>query len=253
MFFTLEKITQFLILPPSGLLILMAIGFLIVGKKRILGVLCIASGFILLYGMCINPVSDALIKPLESAYPPLRDTEKINARAIVVLGGGVRDVSWLGLGAQPGFYSLERMVKGVELYWKTHIPLMFVGGSGDPARPDLKEATAMAHTAMSLGVPGRDIRIENNAKNTLESAKALKRVLNGDRIILVTSAYHMKRAVAFFKKQGFDVIPAPTGYFEEQRPLTGYSFIPGIDNLYASSAALSEYLSFRWYALRGEL
>jgi uncharacterized SAM-binding protein YcdF (DUF218 family) len=253
MFFTLARIIQSLILPPSGLLILMAIGFLIVGKKRILGVLCIASGFILLYGVCINPVSTALIKPLESAYPPLRDTEKIDAKAIVVLGGGVRDVSWLGLEAQPGFYSLERMVKGVELYGKTHIPLMFVGGSGDPARPDLKEATAMAHTAMRLGVPGRDIRIENNARNTLESARALKRVLNGDRIILVTSAYHMKRAVAFFKKQGFDVIPAPTGYFEERRPLTGYSFIPGIDNLYASSAALSEYLSFRWYALRGDL
>ncbi len=132
MFFTLARITQSLILPPSGLLILMAIGFLIVGKKRILGVLCIASGFILLYGVCIDPVSTALIKPLESAYPPLRDTEKIDAKAIVVLGGGVRDVSWLGLEAQPGFYSLERMVKGVELYKKTHIPLMFVGGSGAP-------------------------------------------------------------------------------------------------------------------------
>lgn len=253
MFFTAAKITQSLILPPSGLLILMAVGFLIVGKRRILGALCIASGFILLYGMCIDPVSDALIKPLESGYAPLRDGQKMDARAIVVLGGGARDVSWLGLEAEPGFFSLERTVRGVALYGKLHIPLMFAGGSGDPGRPDLKEAAAMAHTAVSLGVPARDIRIENNARNTVESAKALKRVLNGGRIILVTSAFHMKRAEAFFKKQGFDVIPAPTGYFEERRPLTAYSFIPHIDNLYVSAAALSEYLSTRWYALRRDL
>jgi uncharacterized SAM-binding protein YcdF (DUF218 family) len=253
MSYTILRIAQSLILPPSGLLILMAVGFLIVEKRRILGFLCIASGFFLLYALCLGPVSDALIRPLENMYPPLTDTGNIHARAIVVLSGGVRDPSLPGLEPEPADASLERLVQGVVLYRKLRIPLVFVGGSGDPARPELKEADAMAHTALGLGVPARFIHVENSARNTLESARALKRLLESSRVILVTSAYHMKRAVAFFKKQGLDVVPAPTDYRAERRTLTGYSFIPRLDNLYASSAALSEYLSYRWYGMRGDL
>jgi uncharacterized SAM-binding protein YcdF (DUF218 family) len=139
------------------------------------------------------------------------------------------------------------------LYRKLRIPLLFVGGSGDPGRPALQEAEAMAHTAISIGVPAKDVRVENSPRNTLESAKAVKRLLKNGRVILVTSAYHMKRSVAFFKKQGFDVVPAPTGYRTERRALTGYSLIPRLENLSSSSFALSEYLSYRWYAMRGEL
>jgi uncharacterized SAM-binding protein YcdF (DUF218 family) len=141
----------------------------------------------------------------------------------------------------------------VVLYRKLRIPLLFVGGCGDPGRPALREAEAMARTAISIGVPAKDIQVENSARNTLESAKAVKRLLKNSRVVLVTSAYHMKRSVAFFKKQGFDVVPAPTGYRAERRALTGYSFIPHLDNLASSSCALSEYLSYRWYAMRGDL
>jgi uncharacterized SAM-binding protein YcdF (DUF218 family) len=253
MFFTLTKIVQSLILPPSGLLILMAIGFLIVGKKRILGVLCIASGYLLLYGMCISPVSNALIQPLESMYVPFVVAKNIDVQAIVVLSGGARDASGPGLGPVPDSYSLERLVYGVALYRKLLIPLMLIGGSGDPGRPDLLEAEAMARTAISIGVPAKDIVVESSVRNTLESAKAVKRLLKNGRIILVTSAAHMKRSVAMFKKQGFDVIPAPTGYRTERRALSGYSFMPHIENLATSSLALSEYLSYRWYAMRGDL
>jgi uncharacterized SAM-binding protein YcdF (DUF218 family) len=253
MSFAIVRITQSLILPPSGLLILMAVGFLIVEKRRILGFLCIAAGFFLLYGLCLDPVSNSLIRPLESMYPPLTDTGNIHARAIVVLSGGVRDPSLPGFEPEPTDVSLERLVKGVELYRKLRLPLVLVGGSGDPARPELKEADAMARTALGLGVPARHIHVENSARNTLESAVALKRLLESGRIILVTSAYHMRRAVAFFKKQRFDVVPAPTGYRAERRTLSAYSFIPRLDNLYSSSAAVSEYLSYRWFSMRGAL
>jgi len=253
MFFKLTKIAEWLILPPSGLLILMAMGFLVVGKKRILGMLCIASGFFLLYGMCIDPVSNALIQPLESMYAPLVDTKNIDAQAIVVLSGGVRDPKVPGLFAEPDDYSLERLVYGVALYRKLRIPLLLVGGSGDPGRPELLEAEAMARTATSIGVPSKDIIIESSPRNTLEGAKAVKRLLKKSSIILVTSAAHMKRSVAMFKKQGFDIVPAPTGYRTDRRPLTGYSFIPRVENLASSSLALSEYLSYRWYSLRRDL
>jgi uncharacterized SAM-binding protein YcdF (DUF218 family) len=253
MFFTLTRIAQALILPPSGILILMAVGFLIVGKKRVLGMLCIASGFLLLYGLCISPVSSAIIQPLECLYAPFVDTKNIDVQAIVVLSGGARDASVPGLQPEPDDSSLERLVYSVALYRELRIPLLLVGGSGDPGRPDLLEAEAMARTAISIGVPAKDIVVESTARNTLESAKAVKRLVKNRRIILVTSAAHMKRSVAMFKKQGFDIIPAPTGYRTDRRALTGYSFIPRLENLRTSSLALSEYLSYRWYAMRGDL
>jgi uncharacterized SAM-binding protein YcdF (DUF218 family) len=78
-------------------------------------------------------------------------------------------------------------------------------------------------------------------------------MLNEKRIILVTSAYHMKRSVALFRKQGIEVVPAPVGFRSEQRPLTFFSFIPSIGNLSSSSLALAEHLSLRWYSMTGDL
>lgn len=254
MIFTITRVLQIVLLPPGIFLILMAIGFLIKKDCRLLGKLLIASGFLLLYLVSIGPVADALIKPLENAYHPLTGTEtKIKADAIVVLSGGVRDISWLGLAPEPSEVSLERVVEGVRLFRFTHLPMMLVGGSGDPTKDAISEAEAMARTASGLGIAGKDMTVVGKARNTLESARAAKRVLKGKRIILVTSAFHMKRAAGLFKKQGFDVIPAPCGYRGEQRALSFISFIPRADNLYDSSTALNEYLSLAWYTMSRDL
>lgn len=252
MIFIFTRIVQCLILPPASLLILMFVGFLLVSKKRVLGILCIGTAFILLFGLSTTVVSEYLIEPLENVYPPLKDT-RVDASAIVVLSGGVRDLAWVGLVSEPSEVSMGRTVKGVSLYRTLHIPLLFVGGNGKPVKQETKEAPAMAHVARDLGVPLNDVRVEATARNTAESAVAVKRMLARRRIILVTSAYHMKRAVPLFRKQGFDVIPAPTGYRAERQPATWYSFVPSSDNLYSSAVALSEYISYQWYSWRGDL
>jgi len=136
----------------------------------------------------------------------------------------------------------------------------------------------MAHTALNLGVSMDDVIVENKSRNTLESAGALRSIIKGNNIVLVTSASHMKRAAAIFTKQGFHVVTAPSGYdYEkkilsfysfiprasnlhassaalsyEKKILSFYSFIPRASNLHASSAALSEYLSFFWYWASGD-
>ncbi len=254
MFFIAAKVLQALVLPPSSLLILMAIGFLIVKGRRFPGILFISTGFLLLYGLSIHPASNALLAPLEASSPPFKDGAA-HAHAIVVLTAGVRDLSWTGFGPEPepSETSLERLVKGVTLYRTLHLPVVIAGGSGSPIETALREADAMAHTASTLGVPDTDIVIENRSRNTVESARAVKDMLRGNRILLVTSAFHMKRSVAMFKKQGFDVIPAPVGYRSEYKPMSFYTFIPSAGNLANSSAALSEYASLFWYGMIGDL
>jgi uncharacterized SAM-binding protein YcdF (DUF218 family) len=252
MLFILSRFMQYMVLPPSSLLILMAGGFLIIRKNRFAGRLLIASGFILLYLLSIHPVTDSLLAPLERSVPT--NTERnVTARALVVLGGGVRDVFRTGIEPEPSAISLERVVKGVTCYRTLHIPMILVGGSGDLSKTGAREADAMARAARDLGVPEQDIVIENTARNTLESARAVKKMINGNRIMLISSAFHLKRAAALFKKQGFEVIAVPAGFYAERTRCTFSSFVPQAGNLHASSMALSEYISYAWYAICGDL
>ena len=249
-----SRTLQSLLLPPAGLLLLMAAGFALTLICRMFGRLLIATGFILLYLVSIGPVSDALIRPLERAYPPLGAALKgKNADAVVVLGGGVRDLAWIGLDPEPSEASLERVVAAISLARTAHLPLVLVGGSGDPSKPGISEADAMARVASSLGVPRRDLMVIGKVHNTLESAAAVRERLKGKRIILVTSGFHMRRSVGMFRKKGLQVIPAPCGYRGEQNELTFRSFIPRADSLSTSHLALAEYLSLAWYTLNGDL
>ena len=195
---------------------------------------------------------DSLIIPLETSQPPLKDSGA-PADAIVVLAGGVRDLSWLGLEPEPSALSLERLVKGVMLYRVVRRPLIISGGTGSLVQPRIPEADAFTRAALGLGVLERDIVIENKSRNTLENAREVRGLLKGNRIILVTSASHMKRSVALFKKQGFDVVPAPAGYLAMHRPVSLFSFIPSAVGLSTSAVALSEYISFAWYSMAGDL
>jgi len=250
--FIITKILLLLLLPPTSILALMFLGSLLLRSHRLLGRLLITAAFLLLYGLSISPVSDALIAPLEADYRPL-DVKSVKADVIVVLGGGAVDLSALGLESRPSADSLQRTVAAVKLYRSLHIPIVITGGVGDPARPQLSDAAPMARMALDLDVPKKDIAIDNASFNTLASARNMKAAFAGKRMVLVTSAYHLKRSVALFQKQGLDVIPQPAGFLSGQRDRSYYAAIPRLEYLNISSAALSERLSLTWYRLRKDL
>ncbi len=171
----------------------------------------------------------------------------------MVGGGGRRDLSGLGLPAEPNAQSLERVVTGVEIYRVLRVPLVVMGGNGDPwtARPT--DGDTMATAARRLGVPKDRIVIENRSRNTFESAEALRDLIPGRTIVLVTSAYHIRRAVALFAGQGFSVQPAPAGFLGERRSLalSFSALVPSGASLVNTATALHEYLSLGWYLLTG--
>lgn len=252
MFFSVSKILLYLITPPAGLILLILLGLLIVGVCRVLGRLLISFGVLALYLLSISPVSDALLKPLETFAPPLQE-RRVNADAVVVLGGGVSDPSWAGESATPSAEGMSRLVKGVTLYRKVHRPLVLMGGNGDPARDVTSDAETMARVSRDLGIPAKDLIVENKSRNTLEGAAALAGLIKGKRILLVSSAYHLKRATAMFEKRGFDVVPVPAVYLSEQTKISFYSYIPHAGTLYASSAACTEYISLFWYRMTRQI
>lgn len=250
--FIVTKTLLFLLLPPTSILALMFLGFLLLWSHRFLGRLLIAASFFLLYGLSISPVSDSLMAPLEAEFRPL-DVKSVKADIIVVLGSGAVDLSSRGLESMPSDCSLERVVAAVKLYRELHIPIVVTGGAGDPAKPQLSDAEPMGRLALDLGVPKKDVFVDNASFNTLASARNMKAAFGGKRMILVTSAYHLKRSVAMFRKQGLDVLPQPSGFVSGQRDPSFYAAIPRLAYLNTSSKALSERLSLAWYGLKKDL
>ena len=250
--FAVSKIILLLILPPSGLILLILAGLFLLRQHRTAGRALATAGVTLLYLLSLEPVSDRLIRPLEAAYRPL-DSAGIKADAVVVLGGGVNDLSWVPAGPEPSSSALQRLVEGIRLARVLRIPLVLSGGSGAVAPTEAREADAMADLAVRLGVPARGIILENRSRTTWENAEQIKGLFPGRTIILVTSAYHLKRSAGMFGKQGFSVISAPAGYRSLSRPCSITALIPRASALDTSSTALAEYLSLAWYWSAGKL
>lgn len=254
MAFILSKIILYLILPPSSLLIIMVTGILLLRRKPRLAAILIIGGVAILYLLSISPVSDRLLKPLESSFPPPKDSSIISANTIVILGGGVRDLSWLDKKPAPTDSSIARLSHGITLY--RQIPgakLIISGGNGNLQKTNISESDAMKDMAVALGVAAKDILIERGSRNTIEGVEALKKLIGEKKIILVTSAFHMRRSAAMFRKAGMDVIPAPTDYKSEQQKVSLYDFIPDAATLLFSSTAVYEYMGLAWYRLAGNL
>lgn len=249
--FVLQKTILVLLLPPSGVFLILLAGVLVYKKSdKRTGVKIIVSGIVLLYLLSTSFVSNLLIRPIENDHPPFAGTDE-EPLAIIVLTSGVKDLSDLGLAPQPSSASVARLIEGMALTKKyPGVPLVICGGSGDPAKPDLSEAKALAAMAVSAGIPEKDIMIEDSSVNTREGAINARHLLEGKKgkVLLVTSAYHMDRSKRFFEKASFSVIPAPTDYRGEPFRLSLSSLIPSAEHLYRSSTALYEYLCRIRYA-----
>jgi uncharacterized SAM-binding protein YcdF (DUF218 family) len=250
--FILAKIILLLILPPGGILVLLLCGLFLLHRYRAGGSALVGLAVVLLYLLSIAAVSGLLLRPLEAAYPPFTGT-KSRVDAVVVLGGGVRDLSWVPLRPELSGRTLQRLVAGIEIARAVKAPLVLSGGTGAIAPSPAREADAMAEAAVRLGFPRDRIRVEDRSRNTLENARLVARLIPHANIVLVTSAYHMKRAVAAFRKQGFTVVPAPIGYLVEQRPPSWSNLIPRIGDLDASATAIAERLSLAWYGMQNNI
>lgn len=251
MFFTFSKLVQ-PILWPFNIALLLLISALIARhfkKEKTAWHLVIAAlAFLLVPALPV--ISIALMRSLESSYPSIASSQAPAAEAIVVLGGSI----W---GAQPPRLEPEeasgsRLVPAARLYRHKKAPFIVVS-SGSPAFfPDGTEgveANDMRDFLVDAGVPDRAIVREGRSRNTDENARYTAEVLRQrgwKKILLVTSAFHLPRAVAIFKKYGVtDVIPFPTEKRMTEGPFRFSYLVPELAALQTSTAAIKEYVG-RW-------
>jgi len=121
------------------------------------------------------------------------------------------------------------------------------------------ESHEMKRWALRLGVPESAILIEEKSRTTYENAVQTKAMLGSGRILLVTAAYHLPRAVRLFEKQGFVVTPFPCGYESQHTPqqaweqATAFDFIPTARSLLITTQAIDEVFGILVYRIAGKL
>lgn len=194
------------------------------------------------------PFSALLLLPLESAYSKVELTDR-PVKYIHVLGSGHTSNPKIPLSSEVGLVSLARLNEGVSLY-KAHrnMKIIFSGYGG---RDPISNARKNAQMAIALGVNPADIILLEAPKDTQEEAAAAKKIIGNQPLILVTSASHMIRASALFRKAGIKVIAAPTD-FQAKGNDTLWQF-PSSGGLERSEAAFHEYLGLAWERLKGYL
>jgi len=255
------KLVGQLLLPPGNIIVLALAGLLARRRWWGKGLLILSVG--LLYMLSIAPVRDALIRPLEFAYPALDVAEllsqnnqaatTLNTMAIVLLGGGTRENApeYAGADDIPRF-AMMRTIYAAELAIKSGLDVYATGGRPLSLAED-SEGTLMRRRLLGFGVDAAQVFAEEASENTWQNAVYMQRMLHDKgitRVVLVTSAWHMPRSVWCFEQQGLTVIPAPLDYLSSQRRLDARGWFPDAGVLADSSLALHEYIGFGWYKMR---
>ena len=248
----ISKLLTLVIYPLTLCLLLVPLGLLLRRRWPRLGmVFCVVGlGWLLLWSL---PVPSSLFAAsLENQNPQLAPADLPVVDAIVVLGGGIREDA-LGVNLN---LAADRVWFGAKLFHAGRAPLVILsGGSSEELGTIWPEARAMAAFITDLGVPESALMLESESRTTRENAIDTQRLLQArglHRILLVTSAQHMPRALATFRKLGIDAIAAPTDF--ESSPPTGswlLYWMPDSAALERSSRALKEYVGLWIYRLRG--
>jgi uncharacterized SAM-binding protein YcdF (DUF218 family) len=230
-----KSLLKNLILPPTGLLALAILGVFLITRRPRLARTCLVLSLGSLWLLSTPVVSDALAR-LAECCPPLDLRRAAEAQAIVILGGGGERAfapEYGGPAAEP--LLLERLSYGAYIARKTGLPILLTGYR--------VEAGAMQGSLLrNFEIAAR--WVDGDARDTFENASNSVRLLKADgvqRIVLVTHATHMRRAVREFTAAGLDVVPAPAG-MQAERDTGIRRFAPDPDGLLRARAAIYELL-----------
>jgi len=261
--FLLSKLLPPLLMPLGLALLLQIAGQL--GRRRRWGPWLSWAGLALLWLASMPLVSRQLIWGLEERAVRLSPAVIPRADVVLVLGGGLSPALPPRRGVEVGEAG-DRLLTGVELLQEGKAPWLLLSGgkvsfnAGDPAPPEARSAAALAGR---LGVPPERIVLSEKARNTAEEARALQGMAaqRGWRtVLLVTSATHLPRSLATFRRlTDLTIIPVPCDFQLPARGSFGRATATGVlmglqpnaGALAGTSQALRELMGLAMYRLRG--
>jgi uncharacterized SAM-binding protein YcdF (DUF218 family) len=258
MFFWLKKLIGYWIMPVPACVALFALGALLLwrGRSRS-GRRFITAGILLFLLVSSKYVSAWVTRPLEVQYPPIPELigravppELAECRFVAVLGGGN--------GNTPGMASLNelstsaraRITEAVRLLRLLPQARLLVSGPADELH--VSHATVLEQSAISLGIdPARIERIEH-ARDTEDEASAVRQRAGDAPVALVTSAWHMPRAMGLFRGAGVHALACPTDYLtHDDGRFHWRDFLWDVESIEKTSFAVRERVGLVWVTIRG--
>ncbi len=262
--FSLKKFFAPLFSPLSVCLELIAFGLvlLVFSRKQKTGKIFIGLGIIILMLCSYDGVSGRILRTLESQYPPLTLAQVMpsekgvfgekSVKWIVVLAGGVAGDQTLPIQLQISHHSRVRLMEGIRLH--RLLPgskIILTGGIGFDGPP---EATTLSRVAQELGVAKSDMVLEVESRDTKDHPLYVRHLVKEEPFILVTSAFHMPRAMKLFVKQGLSPTPAPTGHWKPCKEFwSPGNLFPSASGLRLAELAYHEYMGLTWAWVRGQI
>lgn len=239
--FLLKKILTALILPPTGPVLLALFGLWLSRRKsrrwQHAGLALATVSLLALVALAMPAVGRALM-PAAAPQVPISAEALRRAQAIVILGGGNYYAAPEYGGDTVGSASLVRVRYGARLARETGLPVLVTSGSPHGGRAEADSMREVLEREFGVKVRWSETASRDTAENASMSAPLLK--ANGiTRIALVTHASHMPRSVELFRREGIEVLPAPTG-FRTASPSVVEDYLPR--NLRPAQEALHEHL-----------
>ncbi|MFT4519920.1 MAG: uncharacterized SAM-binding protein YcdF (DUF218 family) [Halioglobus sp.] len=196
-----------------------------------------------------------LMGSLERDYGSRAMSAVERADIIVLLGGATR--GYTHMSTLPDLnQQADRLIHAVALYKAGKAPTILVSGGSPAGGPS--EARQMRDLLEVMGVPPGDVILEERSRNTHDNAvntAEILRAMKKRRVLLVTSAFHMRRAQALFVAQGISAVPAATDYQQVvvKSVLPKWIPLPAVGNLSRTTHAMHEIIGYWVYRWRGWL
>jgi uncharacterized SAM-binding protein YcdF (DUF218 family) len=253
MFFFLSKTVTYLVMPLTLILVFWLLSVLIRNKrwKKI----CFWSAFSLFLFFTNEFIANEVMLQWEVKavpYEALRPHELgIVLTGVTIQGLEPRDRIYFAKGA-------DRVTHTVQLY-KTGLikKILISGGTGTLTQVDEPEADKFRTAMLLMGVDSSDMMIENQTRNTHESAIEVKRMLDSlhykpEDCLLITSAFHLRRSLACYRKVGLALEPFSTDFYTHPRRYHVDAFIiPKLEAVVIWQRLLKEWMGFAAYKAAG--
>jgi uncharacterized SAM-binding protein YcdF (DUF218 family) len=256
MFFTASKILGFFALPSNALIAVGLVGLVLLCTRftRLASWLILTS-LVLIAIAGLSPLGNALILPLEQRFPPW-DPSRGPPDGIVVLGGAISPDISAARGAVALNEAAERIIAAVELARRyPNARIIYSGGTNALIFAEGVEAAFAVRQLEALGVAHDRITAEEQSRNTIENAVFSRLVANpkpGERWLLVTSAYHMPRAMAAFRAAQFPIEAYPVDWRTRGPADVVTPFGSLSEGLGRTDTAAHEWLGLLAYRLAGK-
>lgn len=256
MFFILSKTLGFFALPSNLLATLIALGVVLMFTRfRRAGRIVATLGVVLLLLAGLSPLGNVLIYPLEQRFPPW-DAARGAPVGIVVLGGAISPDVSVAHGTPALTEAAERLTAVADLARQYPAArIIYSGGNARLLYAVGNEAEFALRLFESFGIARERLTPEDKSRNTVQNAlfsKALADPKPGERWLLVTSGYHMPRAIGIFRRAGFAVEAYPVDWRTRGRIDLVMPFDSLTGGLRRTDTAVREWIGLVAYRVTGQ-